>query len=150
MSPSGRNKGHGTFNNTANPKTEARPPGKREAPFSLRLSAEEKARLKVAAGNMALAAYIKARLFEDLPAVPRQRAPTHFDKALLGQLLSALGRSRLSSNLNQIAHAAHIGTLPVDDDLSATLKAACADISTMRSALLNALGQRKPATRPAS
>jgi len=117
---------------------------KREAPFSLRLSAAEKTRLKAAAGNMTLGAYIKARVLEDLPAVPRQRAPSRFDKALLGQVLAALGRSRLSSNLNQIAHAANIGALPVDEDLTASLKAACADIRTMRGALLKALGQRRP------
>jgi len=117
---------------------------KREAPFSLRLSAEEKARLKAAAGSMPLGVYIKARLFEDLPAVPRQRTPSRFDKALLGKVLAALGRSRLSSNLNQIAHAANIGALPVDDELVADLKAACSDVRTMRNALLKALGQKAP------
>ena len=59
---------------------------KRDAPFSLRLSADEKARLKSAAGNLPLGAYIKARLFADLPAVPRQNAPSPCDKALLGQV----------------------------------------------------------------
>jgi hypothetical protein len=37
----------------------------------------------------------------------------------LAQALALLGRSRLSSNLNQLAHAANIGTLPIDLDTMA-------------------------------
>ncbi|CAN0316927.1 unnamed protein product [Chrysoparadoxa australica] len=48
---------------------------KRLAPFSLRFTKEERARLDAAAGNLALATYIKGRLFNDLPTVPRQRLP---------------------------------------------------------------------------
>ena len=144
----GTNKIYQTFEEASTPGGLVRPSrrstAKRKAPFSLRLSAEEKIRLTAAAGNMTLGAYIKARLFEDLPAVPRQRAPSRFDKALLGKVLAALGRSRLSSNLNQIAHAANIGALPVDDELSADLKGACADVRIMRNALLKALGHRTP------
>lgn len=117
---------------------------KRESPFSLRLSFEEKSRLKAAAGNLSLGAYIKARLFEGLPAVPRQNAASKIDRKALGSLLSMLGDSRLASNMSQIAHAANIGTLPVDEEMIADLNKACADIRLMRRALLKALGQRAP------
>ena len=146
----GTNKVYETFSDVSTPAGLVRPSrsakAKREAPFSLRLSKEEKTRLTAAAGSMTLGAYIKARLLKDLPAVPRQRALSRFDKSLLGQVLAVLGRSRLSSNLNQIAHAANIGALPVDDELLADLKSACADVRIMRNALLKALGQRTPKT----
>ena len=116
---------------------------KRDAPFSLRLSSDEKARLKAAAGHMALGAYIKARLFEDLPAVPRQRGPSGCDRQLLSRVLALLGQSRLTSNLNQIARAANLSVLPLDAELSADLNTACTDIRVMRDTLLRALGQRK-------
>ncbi len=116
---------------------------KREAPFSLRLSIEEKNHLKSAAGNLPLATYIKARMFEDLPAVPRQHTPRRCDKALLGKVLAALGASRLSSNLNQIAHVANLGTMPMDDELTTALQTACADIRLIRNTLMKALGHRK-------
>jgi hypothetical protein len=116
---------------------------KREAPFSLRLSAEEKNQLKLAAGHMALGAYIKARLFDDLPAVPRQRGYSALDHKLITQLLAVLGQSRLSSNMNQIAKAAHLGTLPVEPDLVDELKSACADIRKMRVCLFRALGRKE-------
>ena len=82
---------------------------KREAPFSLRLTFEERARLEAAAnGVFRSGAYIKAVLFEgDLvagcaaPAIPGRWKTT---KAL-GRVLASLGQSRLSNNLNQLARA---------------------------------------------
>lgn len=144
----GTDKTHESFAEVAAPDITIRPPRsaqtKREAPFSLRLSIEEKARLKAAAGNMALGAYIKARLFDGLPAVPRQNAPSSYDKQIIGKVLAMLGRSRLSSNMNQIAHAANLGILPLEPELIKGLNAACADIRTMRTCLLRGMGQRGP------
>jgi len=56
------------------------------------------------------------------------------------KVLAALGNSRLSSNLNQIAKAANRGALPVTEELSLDLQSACLDIRAMRMALMMALG----------
>lgn len=121
-----------------------RPPrsarSKRDAPFSIRFTAEERTRLELAAGKLSLGTYIKARLFDDLPPVPRQRGLSRVDQSKLGQTLAMLGQSRLSSNMNQIAKAANRGTLPLTPDLIDDLNQACLDIKFMRHALMRALG----------
>jgi hypothetical protein len=62
------------------------------------------------------------------------------DLKLLGKLLGALGQSRIASNMNQIAKAANLGELQIDDELVAELTEACDDIRDMRRTLLLALG----------
>lgn len=115
---------------------------KREAPFSLRLTFDERAALEKAANGVPLGAYIKAVLFgEDLEKVRRRNTNPVADHAALGQVLGKLGASRLSANLNQLAHAANIGTLPLTSDVEDDLRDACADVAAMRKELLNALGQ---------
>ena len=142
----GNNKAYQAFTEASNEGGLVRPSTrsttKRDAPFSLRLSQDERARLKAAAGNLPLGAYIKARLFEGLPLVPRQRAPHTVDRQVMSLVLSKLGQTRLSANMNQIAHAANRGTLPLDTELIEDLNAACTDIRAMRIELLKALGQR--------
>ncbi|MDJ0922568.1 MAG: hypothetical protein QNI84_15680 [Henriciella sp.] len=114
---------------------------KRPAPFSLRLSPDERTRLNEARGDVALGAFIKARLF-GCDAVPKQakRTPT-VDRQLLGQLLGQLGASRLSQNMNQIAKASNLGTLPMTVETEADIKRACEDIAVMRYLLMKALGK---------
>lgn len=114
---------------------------KREAPFSLRLTFDERARLEKAANGLPLGAYIKAVLFNgDLTKVRRRNTTPVADHAALGRVLASLGGSRLSSNLNQLARAVNTGTLPVHPEIEAELKDACADIAAMRAELLRALG----------
>jgi len=115
---------------------------KREAPFSLRLTFEERARLEAAANGVPLGAYIKAVLFNgDLTKVRRRtNNPTH-DEATLARVLAAFGQSRISSNLNQLARAVNTGTLPVHPETEQELKEACAEIAAMRNDLLRALGK---------
>lgn len=69
------------------------------------------------------------------------------DHYALGRVLGALGRSRLSSNLNQFAKAVNTGSLPVMPETEAYLKRACRDVSAMRVGLLRALG-RSPGDGP--
>ena len=85
-------------------------------PFSLRLSFRERALLDEMAGNRPLGAYIRARLFGDQtsPRKLHQRRAS-VDHQALAQALAILGQSRIASNLNQLAKAANIGALPVDD-----------------------------------
>ncbi|WP_195820672.1 hypothetical protein [Roseobacter sp. MH60115] len=114
---------------------------KREAPFSLRLTFEERAKLEAAANGVPLGAYIKAVLFDgDLSKVRRRNTNPVADHAALGRVLASLGNSRLSNNLNQLARAVNTGTLPVHPEIEAELLNACADIAEMRNELLRALG----------
>ncbi len=61
------------------------------------------------------------------------------DDEALGRVLGALGKSRLSNNVNQLAKAVNIGTLPVTPETESQLKQACADIAVMREELMRAL-----------
>ncbi len=118
---------------------------KREAPFSLRLSFEEKAALREAANGVPLGAYIKAKLFDEgLEKVRRRNTNPVKDHEALGRVLGSLGASRLSSNLNQLARATNTGALPVSPELEADLKQACADIAAMRAELMRAFGSGGP------
>lgn len=109
-------------------------------PFCLRLYPSEKTRLKELAGSQPLGVYIRDRLFgEDAPRRRRRRAPSVDDQAA-ARLLGALGQSRLSSNMNQIAKAANVGALPVTEELEEDLRCACAAIYAMRETLMLALG----------
>ncbi|MGP1275059.1 MAG: hypothetical protein ACQRW7_06550 [Caulobacterales bacterium] len=108
-------------------------------PVCIRLTATEKAKLRQWAGRRTLSAYVRDRLFGDAASPRRkQRIPLPDYKAL-ACVLSALGQSRLSQNMNQIAKLAHNGALPLDDALCGDLAQACEDISAMRSALVAAL-----------
>lgn len=120
---------------------------KRPAPLSLRLSAEERARLERDAAGLSLSAYIKERLFAaDAPRrITRGKAPVK-DHQLLGRLLGQLGSSRVANSLNQLAQAAHAGSLPLTPDVELSLKHACADIAAMRNALMQALGMQEHST----
>lgn len=115
-------------------------------PFSLRLTFEERARLEQLAGDEPLGAYIKRKVFDGKGcgtkrARSRTRRPIR-DEQKLAHVLAMLGQSRLANNLNQLAKAAHIGTLPVLPDTEREIRKACADIALMRRELLRALGHR--------
>ncbi len=127
---------HHNFNELAKIETT-----KRQAPFSLRLTFEERAKLEEAANGVPLGAYIKAVLFDgDLSKVRRRNTKPVADHEALGRVLASLGGSRLPNNLNQLARAVNTGTLPVHPEIEAELRRACTDIAVMRSELLRALG----------
>ena len=54
-------------------------------------------------------------------------------------MLAELGKSRLASNLNQLAKAANTGSLPVSPETEQALVQACEDVRRMRHALPAAL-----------
>ena len=124
--------------------------GKREAPFSLRLTFEERARLVETAGTMPLSAYIKSLLFvDDAPRYRKRRKASSADTKLLAELLACLGASRLANNLNQLAKAANTGSLFFDPDTKSDIKRASDDIRVMRLMLMQALGLKVDVeTRP--
>nr|WP_321361382.1 plasmid mobilization relaxosome protein MobC [uncultured Hyphomonas sp.] len=115
------------------------PQTRRDAPFSLRLSEEERVQLKASADGQPLGAYIKSRLFSGAQYRSRAR---QVDREALGKVLGALGQSRISQNLNQIAKAANIGALPVTPELVEELHETCAELKSLRQDIMAALGLR--------
>lgn len=111
------------------------------APFSLRLTFEERVALERAAGDMPLGAYIRGELFRGKST--RRRRPRKRpvkDYQALGQLLGELANARLANNLNQLARAANTGSLPVTPETEKALREACAEVQQMRTLLMAALG----------
>ncbi|MDE1152350.1 MAG: hypothetical protein PW788_07420 [Micavibrio sp.] len=116
--------------------------GKKEffAPFSLRLSRAERLQLEALAGPLPLGEYIRNQLFNE--AVSRRRSyrrPVP-DEQALSQLLADFGRSRLSSNLNQIAKAVNSGSLPATPEVHQAILEARQEIGAMSRLLVQALG----------
>jgi len=111
-------------------------------PFSLRFTHEERARLDAERGNKPLSVHIRERLFGD-DAAPRKRRGNSpvADTEALGRVLGALGQSRLSANLNQLAKAVNTGSLPVTPETESDLQEACREVSALRADLLRALGK---------
>jgi hypothetical protein len=111
-------------------------------PFSLRLSADEKAELLRRAGNKPLGAYIRSCLLGSTQAPRRSSRRPLKDEQALARLLTELGNARLANNLNQLAKAAHLGALPITQDTEQALVEACRDVRWMRDTLIAALGLR--------
>lgn len=119
--------------------TQTPPVARRPRPFSLRLSDEERSELLARAGSLPLGTYIKSRLFDGRP-VKRKAVRSLQDSTSLSRALALLGQSRIANNLNQLAKAANIGTLPVTTDVEDELREACAYVRDVRELLLSALG----------
>ena len=133
----------GDFNPSSSPpETRRKPPkAKRPAPFSLRLTEAEKARLLDEAKGAPLGSYIKAKaLGTALPVRMRRTGLAVADREALAKMLALLGQSRLASNLNQLAHAANSGSLAMTPETEAELRSALDDIHALRRLLMTALG----------
>ncbi|MFT7045480.1 MAG: hypothetical protein ACJAYH_000746 [Celeribacter sp.] len=111
-------------------------------PFSIRFTFEERARLDTERGRHSMAVHIRERLFGDQASVRKKPGNSPIrDSEALGRVLGALGASRLSSNLNQLAKAVNTGSLPVTPETEADLVAACKEVMALRNDLLRALGK---------
>jgi hypothetical protein len=119
------------------PPNPARP--KRPAPLSIRLTDAERAALATMADGRPLGAFIKGVVL-NAPSPYRSRTSPVKDGEAMGKVLALLGQSRIANNLNQLAKAANLGSLPVSAELMAELAAACAYVHEMRGLLLAALG----------
>jgi Bacterial mobilisation protein (MobC) len=119
---------------------------KRTAPFSLRLTFEERAQIEADAGTMPVGAYISRGLYkesaagDDAPKYRKRRSAPDVDQELLAQVLACLGATRIANNLNQLARATNIGSFYFDDDTKRMIREACNDVRIMRELLLRALG----------
>ena len=110
-------------------------------PFSIRFTWEERAELDRIAGREPWSRFIRKAVFGDSASKRRKLArQPRVDEAALAKALGQLGAARLSTNLNQIAKAANLGTLPVTPELSEELYEACADVKALRDDLIAALG----------
>jgi len=114
------------------------PKPKRPAPFCIRLSEGERARLVGDAGGLPLGAYIKSRIFGSTDS-GRGEKP---DRQLLARLLAVFGQSDIASNIEELAKAARSGSLPLTPEVDSALRRAAADIAEMRRMLMAALGMR--------
>lgn len=119
-------------------------PGAAARPFSIRLTEEEKRLLLERAGRRPLGSYVRELILAEASRAPRRKArrakaPVK-DHEALARVLAALGQSRVSNNLNQLAKAVNIGVLPVTPETEAYLGEACAAVICMRRSLMRALG----------
>ncbi len=110
-------------------------------PFSLRLTEEERAQLDIDAAGMSLGAYIRSRLFD--ASLQKRKTRGKFpvkDHIALAKILSELGRSNISENLNHLAKAVKTGSLPVSPETEQKISDCCRDIKHIRFILISALG----------
>lgn len=107
-------------------------------PYSIRFSWEEREELNRLCKGQSWAGYIKDVIF-----VLRRRAVktySQLDRKLIAKLLGTLGKSRLASNLNQLAKAVNSGSLAVNTEVEKAILQACRTIEWMRTTLIKALG----------
>ena len=120
----------------------SKPRKKRPAPFSIRLSEAERARLAVEAAGAPLGAYIKAKALGEAPLRMRRTGHAVEDRQALAQALALLGKSRIANNLNQLAWAVNIGSLPVTPESEEDLRETLLAVQDMRRLLMTALGMK--------
>lgn len=112
---------------------------KRPAPFSIRLSQTDRARLAVEAAGAPLGAYMKAKLLGE-PMRSRRTGLAIRDQQVLAQLVAHLGRTHAFHTLSALHDLAQAGALPFTPETEQALLLALADIIEMRRMLLRALG----------
>ncbi|MEM0987358.1 MAG: hypothetical protein AAGK00_00655 [Pseudomonadota bacterium] len=108
---------------------------------SVRVTPEEKARLKQDAAGMPLSAYVRERLLGDAakPRRGRGKFPVE-DHEALARALSRLGRSELAMAIGALLLACEEQRLYLDKEQEAQLRSINADITFMRVQLIKALG----------
>jgi len=117
------------------------PPKSKSVTISLRLSAEERARLEKDCVGRSISDHIRICLFAEhvTPRRTRSKFPVKDHKAL-SEALGKLGQMRLASNLNQLAKAANTGALTLTPETEAIIIEACADLREIKTHILKALG----------
>lgn len=111
------------------------------APFSLRLTSDERARLERDAAGLSMAAYARARLFGD--DTPKRQTRGKFpvkDHRRIAHILALLGASGLATSYAALADDVRTGRIVLTAENIARLDEACIAIAAMRADLLRALG----------
>jgi len=111
--------------------------GKKTAPFSVRLTLDERAYLEQQAGTQHLGAFIRDQLLNKKAKKRRVLRKPKIDDKNLAMVLSLLGDQRIASNLNQLARHANMGTLDFDDQILEQIQEACAAMIAVRNYLLD-------------
>jgi hypothetical protein len=132
-----------TFNAQAT-KPERRKSVKSTLPVSIRVTAEEKAKLQQMAGTLAVSAYIRQRLFGDMAAArpkqyqekPRQPKIDHVE---IARLLGMFGQSELARSMLALSLAVQAGELEASPEVQHQIGRACDDIHEIKTALIVAL-----------
>ncbi|MFK7828757.1 MAG: hypothetical protein AB8B57_03150 [Congregibacter sp.] len=114
-------------------------PRRKTKPFAIRFTETEVTYLKSKAGRRPLGAWCRDKLLGKHAERCVELKHPKLDDHQYAALLSALGESRMSSNLNQLAKHATMGTLDVSQDTEQQLHDAYAAIIAMRDVLLTAL-----------
>jgi len=112
-----------------------------QSPITLRVTDEERERLKSMAAGMSVSAYIRKCIFAG--DATRRKRRSHMpvkDQEAMARALALLGASRIANNLNQLAHKANMGSLIMDDTSLAKLDETYAHVRLMRDELVSALG----------
>ena len=112
-----------------------------KSPITLRVTNEERDRLKLLAAGMSVSAYIRKCIFDG--NTTRRKRQSHMpvkDQEAMARALALLGASRIANNLNQLAHQANIGSLIMDEDACTQIDEAYAHVRLMRDELVSALG----------
>jgi hypothetical protein len=112
----------------------------RTRPIPIRFTEAELAYLHEKAGKLPLSTYMRQELLGSHLDQGRRHCQPKVNQKEISALLAALGQSRLSSNMNQLAKAANIGVLDVSPDVEQQLQDAAMAVLAMRDALFTALG----------
>jgi RNase P/RNase MRP subunit POP5 len=109
--------------------------------LTLRFTQDEIERLKSAAGNMTLSAYIRRQIFGSATSSRKSTARRPLaDQQSLARLLGRLGQSGIPENIARLAQDNRTGCLAVDEETEAAIREACAFVRAMRDDLVAALG----------
>ena len=103
---------------------------KRLPPFSLRLSADERAHMERLAKGVPLGAYIKACALDPKIAAKVHAEPQESRRALLAGIVARLGS--VADTLKLIRAALEHGALDFEPETEGALRTACADLAANR------------------
>lgn len=109
-------------------------------PFPIRFTEAELDYLRQKAGRKPVGTYIRDQVLGTVAQERRIQRHPRLNEKEYAALLAALGQSRLSSNLNQLARAANIGVIDVSPEVEQQLEYAYKAVLAMREALFTALG----------
>lgn len=106
------------------------------APFSLRLTAEERKLLDRKAAGQPLSRFIKSLIFHSDGNGDAGHLPGGQE---LAKVLGKLGQSGLSQNLAQLVEYVRLGAFPITPETEAQLRKTFADVQQMKAMLMAAL-----------
>lgn len=114
--------------------------------YTVRYSDKERKKVQANAEAMKLptSTYIRiSSLSDDSRHLKRFELSTTQERKEYAQILAALGKSRISQNLNQIAYAINTGTLVLSPDVVSQITEACETLQWLRRSLIKKMGLRQ-------